>query len=603
MTRVEEFNGFYAATSRQVIQVTYAVCGDRQVALESTVNAFRHAWRDWSKVRDDNPLGYVRTEAWRQTGLVRGTHPLRRKSEEDSDQEILKHLAGMTAVDRRLLALMTLGDIDLDEASREIGIAAEVGIENVTTAIATLESELGLSIDDVERRLQGLGAMVETPPLPTASQIRKSGTRGRQRNTAALVAAVFVAIVASGFVVAEGDAFSRSASLPERQKLGAEDPVILEAQKVDASQLLTVEQVQRLNPSADWTIVETDQDPSNTTPYATCPTERFANANPQRVFVRTYKSNAAGNERVAQSIEVAADASTASAAYRQLLDWYSNCSQPRVQLVGAWTVERSIGDFKIIRLRSHRSPVRTFTVGFSHSGTVTSTLVHEIDKAEGPDIESFARALNDSVSRVCVASGGNCTSEISVGRAIPPATSQDPGFLGIVDLPPIAKVDKVWAATDAQPFEKNLAATQCDQATFDGKRIEKATSKTFLIPGAKVLPKQFGLIQTVATFSEEKDAKRYARGLIDKVENCPDDNLSADITQQQPVKSTNYQGATWRISFEVAEDQRVYYRTGIVRRGKHVTQLTFTSAKGFQIGQDPFVHLAYRAGQRMSYLD
>ena len=65
------------------------------------------------------------------------------------------------------------------------------------------------------------------------------------------------------------------------------------------------------------------------------------------------------------------------------------------------------GNFQILRLRSHSTPERTFTVGFSHTGTVTSTLVHEVDGAKGPAIATFARTLNDSVSRVCTDSGGD----------------------------------------------------------------------------------------------------------------------------------------------------------------------------------------------------
>ena len=117
MTRVDEFNSFYAATSSQALQVTYAVCGDRTVAREATIDAYRRAWRDWPKIRQHNPLGYVRTEAWKLTALSRGTHPLRRKHEEDSDTGLLDALAELDSDDRRLIVLMTLGNIDLDEAS------------------------------------------------------------------------------------------------------------------------------------------------------------------------------------------------------------------------------------------------------------------------------------------------------------------------------------------------------------------------------------------------------------------------------------------------------------------------------------------------------
>ena len=39
MTRVDEFNSFYSSTFADAVQVTYAVCGDRQVAFEATVDA------------------------------------------------------------------------------------------------------------------------------------------------------------------------------------------------------------------------------------------------------------------------------------------------------------------------------------------------------------------------------------------------------------------------------------------------------------------------------------------------------------------------------------------------------------------------------------
>src|SRR5690349_979791 len=135
MTRVDEFNSFYTSTFTQALQVTYAVCGDRQVAFESTVDAYRRAWRDWSKIREGNALAYVRNEAWKLTGLSRSTHPLRRKHEEDSDTLLLEALGEMTVTDRRLIVLMTLGNTDLEEASHEVNLPAEEGIESVTNAL------------------------------------------------------------------------------------------------------------------------------------------------------------------------------------------------------------------------------------------------------------------------------------------------------------------------------------------------------------------------------------------------------------------------------------------------------------------------------------
>lgn len=604
MTRVDEFNSFYSATSSQALQVVYAVCGDRAVAREATIDAYRRAWRDWSKIRQHNPLGYVRTEAWKLTALSRGTHPLRRKHEEDSDTALLEALGELDSQDRRLIVLMTLGNIDLDEASNEVGIPAEEGIENVTTALARLEQKFGQSIDEIERRMHDLSDITTTLELPPSETVRTMARRGRRRNATALVAAAIAFIVIGGFVVTDGDSFARNADLPSREKIGAERPdQILNAQKLNTSNLLTVAQVKKLDPTRAWKIASTDTDPKNNTPYATCPTTRFADKDPLRVFVRTYKTGADDQENVAQAIEVSRSTKVAEAAYHRLVRWYSNCEHPRVQLVDSYTVQRPFGNFQILRLRSHRFPERTFTVGFSHSGTVTSTLVHEVNNTKGPSIQDFARTLNDSVARVCKDSGGTCSDDIQVLNVDPPATSKAPAFLGIVDLPPVATIDKVWAGTDPVKAIKNPAATLCDKASFTGKDVTKTSSRVFLIPQAKELPAQFGVAETVARFSSDKKAKAFVAKLNDEVDACPKNNLSASLDQKKTLKSAATAGRVWRVAFEVDKKTKAYYRMALIRRGSDVAQVTFTSAPMYDISSAEFEQLAQRAGQRLVYMN
>ncbi len=604
MTRVDEFNSFYAATSAQALQVTYAVCGDRTVAREATIDAYRRAWRDWPKIRQHNPLGYVRTEAWKLTALSRGTHPLRRRHEEDSDTALLEALGELDSDDRRLIVLMTLGNIDLEEASHEIGIPAEEGIENVTTALTKLEQRFGQTIDDIERRMHDLSEITTTLELPPPETVRTLARRGRRRNAVALVAAAIAFIVIGGFLVTDGDSFARSADLPTREKIGAERPdQVLNAQKLNTSNLLTLAQVKELDPSRPWKVTDTDTNTKNKTPYATCPTTRFADADPLRVFVRTYQTGAVDHERVAQAIEVSRSPAIAEEAYHRLVRWYSNCEHPRVQLVDSYTVQRPFGNFQILRLRSHRFPESTFTVGFSHSGTVTSTLVHEVDNTKGPAIEDFARMLNESVARVCKDSGGTCTNDIQVLRVDPPATSKAPAFLGIVDLPPVASIDKVWAGSDPVKAVKNPAATLCDKASFTGKNILKASSRVFLIPEAKELPTQFGVAETIARFKSDKLAKAYVSKLNAKVDKCPKSNLSASLDQKMTIKSSATTGRVWRVAFEVDKKTKIYYRMALVRRGSDVAQVTFTSAPKFDLSRTEFEQLARRAGQRLVYMN
>ncbi len=601
MTRVDEFNSFYASTFAEAVRVTYAVGGDRQVAFEATVDAYRRAWRDWPKIRDRNPLGYVRNEAWKLTALSRGTHPLRRKQEQGSDTALLDALGELSVDDRRLIVLMTLGNTDLEQASREVGVPAEEGIESVTDALGSLERALSQTIDQIERRMHDLGAATEAFERPLPASVRTAAKRGRQRNTILLVAAAVALIIGGGFAVTDGDAFASRSSLPHREKIGAErSDVKLDAQKIGTGNLLTTAQVKRLDPTRSWTVGTTDEHVNNTKPYATCPVKRFADPDPLKVFVRTYQANGPGHETVAQSIEVSHSDSTAESAYQRLVQWYSDCQHPRVQLVASYVVRRPFGDFQILSLRSHSTPERTFTVGFSHSGTVTSTLVHEVDGAKGPAITTFARTLNDSVARVCADSGGNCTNNITVTRTEPPATSTDPSFLGIVDLPPIADIDKVWVGVAPFSAAKNPAATVCDRADFSGE--PGAMAKVFVIPQATELPKAFGVAETVAHFASVKIAKGFVATIAARVKDCPKQRLSARVDQPSNFTTAAYSGKSWRIGLEITKGTRIYYRMSVVRRGADVAQVTFTPARGFDTTSKEFAAVAARAGARLGYV-
>jgi hypothetical protein len=602
MTRVDEFNSFYVSTFGDALQVTYAVSGDRHVAFEATVDAYRRAWRDWSKIRDRNPLSYVRNEAWKLTALSRSTHPLRRRHEEDSDTELLTALHDLSVDDRRLIVLMTLGNTDLEEASREVGLPAEEGIENVTTALTTLEKALGESIDAIERRMHALAAATAQLEVPTAATVRTAARRGRQRNTILLVAASIVLILGGGFVATDGDALATSADLPHREKIGAETvDVVLDSEKIDAGNLLAPQQLTTLDATRTWSTETTDESVKNKTPYATCPTQRFADPDPLKVFVRTFTSDGVGNARVAQSIEVSSSAQVAAESYQRLVQWYSDCEHPRVQLVAAYTVERPFGNFTILSLRSHRSPERSFTVGFSHSGTITSTLVHEVDGGKGPSIKSFAQALNDSVAKVCKDSGGKCSDALEVVRTDPPPTTESPSFLGIVDLPPIADIDQVWAAAPAAAENTNPAATQCDKATYTSKSVTSSASRLYVLYNAVNLPQEFGVAETTARFSSEKKAKAFTDKVTGRIDACSDDVLSATVDQRRTVDLRSADGVVWRVGFEVADGEKVYFRTAIVRRGADVAQVTFTPSGMYDISQAEFLAIAQRAATRLKY--
>ena len=603
MSRVDEFDSFFRAGFDGVLHVTYALSGDRNVALEATTDAFRRAWRDWSKIRDRSPLSFVRNEAWKATSLSRTTHPWRRRDEADSDVALLDALADLSVEQRRLLILMTLGNTDLELASREVGIPADEGIELATDALDQLERATSSSIAEIEQRLTDLSAATANLTIPSPASVRTAARRGTRLNTIALVAAALIGMVGAGFVVTDGgSALTRQESLPDRERLGAEgSDIILDARKLTDSDLLGVSQLRPLDTNATWKIASTDDDPENTTPYATCPTKRFADNDPLRVFVRSFASNE-GNARVAQSIEVSRSASRADKSAKTLVSWFADCAHPRVQLLSSHRVQRPFGDFTILRLRSHREPERTFTVGFAHSGSITSTVVHEVDGNKGPSVEDFAGVLNQSVARVCRESGARCTDDFTVTDAIPPRTSTAPAFLGVVDLPPIADIDRVWASV-ASKADPNPAATPCDKADFGRKSVEKASSQIFVLYQATELPQEFGITETVARFESEKAAKSFVDDVAGDIDGCPDVNLSAEIDQDGKVSVDGASARVWRLRVEATKDVTAEYRVGLIRRGRDVAQVTFVPADKYTMSQRTFSNLVSRAATRLVYAE
>ena len=600
MSRVDEFDRFFRTGFDGVLHVTYALCGDRQVALEATTDAFRRAWRDWSKIRDRSPLGYVRNEAWKATSLNRSAHPLRRRHEQDSDVTLLDALGALSVDQRRLLVLMTLGNTDLEVASREVGLKAEDGIEQATDALARLETSTGDTIDVIERRLHSLSSATSGLPVPEPADVRTAARRGTQRNTVLLVALALFGILGAGFVVTDGDAFSRQSSLPHRERLGAEGTdIVLDARKISEDDLLTPTQLEPIADGATWKVDGTDDDPESTTPYATCPTQRFADPDPLRVFVRAF-SGSQGHARVAQSIEVSRSPSQADKTARTLISWFADCAHKRVQLMSAHTVERPFGDFTILTLRSNNDPVRTFTVGFAHSGAIASTVVHEVDGKKGPSVEAFAEVLNDSVAKVCRASGGRCDEDFTVTEADPPPTTEAPAFLGVVDLPPIADINRVWAGVAARAVP-NPAATPCDKADFSVKTVQNASSRIFVLYQATELPQEFGVTETVARFESDDAAAKFVKNIASDLDGCPDENLSAKISQTTKIDQDDVTGRTWRVSVEASEDVTAHYRVGLVRRGRYVAQVTFVTAKGYDVSKGTFTNLVARAGTRLVY--
>lgn len=602
MTRVDEFDAFYHDSRRHVLHQTYAVTGDLTAAILAVQDAYAHAWQHWPKLRHSDPLSQIRPEAMRLATLRRGTNLLRRRRQADTDTQLLTALGALSTADRRLVILQTAGGLDIAAAAREVGLTAEDAVEATDRAVTELEDSLNASTGEIEQRLDGLRRITDAASLPRASVIRRSGTRRKHRNTLVAVASSAAMVAGAGYLVTAPTDGRAEDLHPERQQIGHETGEPEETVGATEEQLLSASHVTRLDPNIIWTETGTSTNLDSMEPYASCADARFGTTQLRQAYVRTFKAGGKTQQTAVEAIEVARTKAAARSSYVTQLRWYAGCQVPRVQLLNAYAANRDGTDLRIIQLRKWSDPIQTITVGVARSGFVTSTFLHQIDQPSGPRLTAFAKALDDSLNLLCGNTGGMCQLAGDVHSVSPPVI-QPAGFLGVVDLPPVANLAKVWVSTPPSPVRQNPSATTCDEAEFNGKGVSGVRARFYVVPQAKQLPQTFGVSETIATFRSEKAADAYAKRLEKRMRTCEDRNLNASVRGPERIAQAGVKVRTWWLSIEATDRMNVEYRVALVRNGPRLAQIMFTPVGKFDVTRGAFNALALRAGHRLAELE
>ncbi|GAA0815462.1 SigE family RNA polymerase sigma factor [Spirilliplanes yamanashiensis] len=134
MQSSDEFDAFYAASSRRVLGQVYAMVGNRAEAEDAVAEAYVRAWHRWSSVREaDSPEAWVRrvayriaVSAWRKAvNRLRAHH--RDAAEEHVEAVGPDHVAIVTALrripvdQRRVVVLHHLTGLSVAEIAAEVG--------------------------------------------------------------------------------------------------------------------------------------------------------------------------------------------------------------------------------------------------------------------------------------------------------------------------------------------------------------------------------------------------------------------------------------------------------------------------------------------------
>lgn len=604
MTRVDEFDAFYSDSRRELLHQAYALTGDMAAATAAVEDAYARAWQHWPKVRTRDPLGYVRPEAWRLALLRHGTHLLRRRHHDAPDTDLLDALSELSTTSRRLVILQTLAGLDLAAAAREVGVTADSALETTDRAASATARRLGGTVAEVEARLDGLRRTTDATTLPRASRVRRAGRQRQRRNTVLAAIGSVAAVLGAGvFVTAPAPAGGSDEVAALRLQPDAATTAPRPPPRGSSGDLLLpATETTRLDPGRRWRALSTASDVSRTQAYAPCQARRFADRRLRAAWVRTFVASGPGRQRLVQAVEVSRTPSHAVAGMRRMVQWYAGCEEPRTQLLGAYAIHRDGPDDVVLTLRRWSQPVSTVTVGLSRSGVVTTALVHSVDQPHGPRPARFGDLMNESASMVCASSSGRCDILGEVRPRELPRTGEGAGFLGVVDLPPVARLATTWAGTEPVRANPNPSATLCDDADFTGGGVSRARSRVYVMPEARALPEEFGISETVGQFRSRAQAAAFMRQVAAQVRACPDRNVTADVGKAAQLRTGPLTATAWRISYEISSKRSLDYWLGFVRDGDRVAQIAFSSVGGFDISAVQFRALIDRAGQRLREL-
>jgi len=164
----------------------------------------------------------------------------------------------------------------------------------------------------------------------------------------------------------------------------------------------------------------------------------------------------------------------------------------------------------------------------------------------------------------------------------------------------IGKINRPWVGTRPVPARPNIAATTCDKANFARAGAPRATTRTFLIPQAK-LPRRFGITETVGPFASAGKAHGLVRSISAAMARCEKKDLGAEVSNEV-LQPRGYRGSEyfmWRLDSEINDKTSVGFWMGVARVGRYVAQVNFTPTGANDVDEDTFESLITRARDRL----
>lgn len=539
MGRVEDFDAFYYATRRTLLHQTYTAVPDANRAARAVEQAYASAWRHWRKVDSlDDPASWVRAH-----------------------------------------------------------------VERAEAAGTTPAGSPGARTDDLD-----------DVPLMRSAGIRRAGVRQRHRHALLGVLTAVVLAVGAGFLIVNDDTGPAPRAADPRgggSTLGPTTPPELPPRtttpsaqtsptvEVGVDQLLKVAALRVLEGNRVWA-AETAERAAAAAPYTVCQRHTLADPRAEQAVLRRFRVVEGPRAAVVQVLEESQDARAASRGFRRMHSWFATCQDPGIQLMRTYQVTGLGEQAGLVRLRRGGTRGTHLTAVVTRTGRVTTGLITSSPAPDAFAGGAVAKRLAVSVDQLCNLGEkkGGCGSQPQLIEVAPVPLSDSGGFLGALDLPPVPDIDAPWVATEPRRGSDGLAADPCD---VDLSQTSRPRVRVFVLAtAAQQQPRRFGLSETIGLLPSPRVADRFLDRAHRNLATCPDRELGTTVERGGRLRRGPVQASYWRLSLDLGDGQAVVYRTGLVRRGRAVAQVSMSPSPRYDVTGRDFTALLVRAGQRLA---
>lgn len=595
-----DFDAFYRDARSRLLLQTYALTGDLRASTAAVRHGFVVAWHHWGKwSRAEDPEHAVRPLCWR---LAQRRHTgrlwRRDKSLGPDGTATLEALGKLSLTERRVLLLNELTVSSLSDLAREVALTQAEAERTLQRATSQYALHRRVSTTGIRATFEPLEPVVADARWPRSTIIRRQGAARRRSHTLAGVLGALAIFFGSGFAVTNASSDAPVAAPDEGRPAASQ----VRASALPADALLTSGQVSGYLPlphDAVWSQSTRDNLGADAKPLMPCQQAEFGGRRPEGALTRVFRDGS--GSQVVQLLQRSKSPASARKAYDEIIGWLGQCAEPTTQLLSTHAVARVGDEAKLLDLRQWGKTSQTWSVGLARSGELVSAVFTQTPaKASAPSADLEARLLAASINGSCTGpyGGKTCATKPRLRAVPPPAVTDSPAMLDVVDLPPISGVTTSWTGTDAQDAVSNTAATNCDSTSFTGNGVRGAATRTFVMPDTGA-PAVFGLTETVGRVPS---APGFVDTIRSKLAKCSDKILANTVTRLADQATTDHDLAIWRVRSELNSKQSFTMYMGVVRVDDAVAQVGFIPSKGFTMRSDDFVAVVRRAAERVGAL-